>query len=125
MNGPRTCIPPAIIGVLAAACNTPTPTPNVYTAGCSPSALIAAIGQANSDPGSAVIDLAAGRKYKFTAAYTAQTIDGVVIPSALPPITSDIKLVGNNPILTTKSGTPTRPSGFSWSILKDLCGWIT
>jgi predicted outer membrane repeat protein len=101
MNKPRVCISLTILGVLVAACNTPTPTPHIYTAGCSPSALIAAIGQANAVPGPTVINLAVNCEYKFTSAYDTRLIDGVTVASALPPITSDIKLVGNNAVLIT------------------------
>jgi predicted outer membrane repeat protein len=102
MNGPRTCISLMLLGVLVAACNTPTPgSTHTYYSSCSPPALIGAINQANADPGPAIIDLAAGCEYIFTSAYNTQTISGIVIPSALPPITSEITIVGNHALLNT------------------------
>jgi predicted outer membrane repeat protein len=89
---------------LFSAC-TPTPgSPDIYDPGCSSWALIEAVNQANNDPGPAVINLEADCEYPFAIADNTQTINGVAITSALPAITSDISLVGNNAILTTTIG---------------------
>ncbi len=89
---------------LFSAC-TPTPgSPDIYDPGCSSWALIEAVNQANIDPGPAVINLEADCEYPFAIADNTQTINGVAITSALPAITSDISLVGNNATLATTIG---------------------
>jgi predicted outer membrane repeat protein len=104
MNKPRAFIPLAFLGVLFAACNHTTPEgPVIYTVGCSTSDLIAAVNQANAASGPAEIVLAADCEYLFTSVNNTQNIDGVAIPSALPAITGEIKLVGNNASLSTNS----------------------
>jgi predicted outer membrane repeat protein len=102
MNKPRTFIPLAFLALLFAACNHSTPeAPVIYTVGCSTAELITAVNQANAASGPAEINLAADCEYLFTSVNNTQNIDGVAIPSALPAITGEIKLVGNNAVLNT------------------------
>ncbi len=102
MNKPRTFIPLAFLGVLFTACNFSTPgATTTYPVGCSTSDLINAINHANADSGPAEIVLAADCEYKFFGAADTQSIDGASIRSALPAITSEIEIVGNNAVLSS------------------------
>jgi predicted outer membrane repeat protein len=101
MHKPRTFIPLAFLALLFAACDHSTPEgPVIYTIGCSTAELITAIDQATAASGPAEINLAADCNYQFTTWHDLRTIDGVTIGSALPPITDEIKLVGNNATLS-------------------------
>jgi predicted outer membrane repeat protein len=102
MNKPRACLTLALLGAVFTACNFSTPgATTTYTVGCTTPSLIAAIYQANADPGPAEIILAADCEYKFFGAADTQSIDGVSIRSALPAITSEIEFVGNNAVLSS------------------------
>jgi predicted outer membrane repeat protein len=102
MNKPRACISLALLCISVAACKPSTPeAPQIYTVGCSTADLITAVNQANAASGPAEINLAADCEYLFTSVNNTQNIDGVAIPSALPAITGEIKLVGNNAVLNT------------------------
>ncbi len=102
MNKPPAYISLALLCILFAACKPSTPeATTTYTVACSTPDLITAINQANADSGPAEIVLAADCEYLFTSVNNTQNIDGVAIPSALPAITGEIKLVGNNAVLNT------------------------
>jgi hypothetical protein len=118
MNRPHIGISLMILGMTAVACNTPTPPPHVYTAGCSPAELISAINQANLVSGSTVISLEADCEYTFTSAYSSGTIGGVPYRSALPPITGDIEILGNNAVLTTNNQNGSNESHFGFFMVQ-------
>jgi hypothetical protein len=88
------------------ACAHPTPgAPTTYNPGCNTADLIHDINQANTDPGPATINLPGGCEYLLTQVDNTQLADGVDLPSGLPPISSDITIMGNNAILKVQAPT--------------------